>query len=157
MILWCKPLLYRDFFSFKYTIIARCSPKMNKNDHFYVNSNTFGITNFNLQTYCLPNNITPITMLQKLSKCEVKNWLCWNLIILLLLRFYVKSNFGEFKRSKNVILANFRGSEFWFWKLWATFKSQIYQKSKFRVSKIAKNDIFEPFEFTKIWFHVKSE
>ena len=27
------------------------------------------------------------TMLQKLSKCEIKAWLCWNLIILLPLRF----------------------------------------------------------------------
>ena len=52
-----------------------------------------------------------ITMLQKLSKCEVKAWLCWFLIILSPLRFYVKSNFGEFK---NVIFANFIGSEFWF-------------------------------------------
>ena len=35
------------------------------------------------------------TTLQKLSKCEVKAWLCWNLMILLppLLRFCVKSNF----------------------------------------------------------------
>ena len=33
-----------------------------------------------------------ITMLQKLSKCEVKAWLCCNLIFLPLLRFYVKSN-----------------------------------------------------------------
>ena len=54
------------------------------------------------------------TMLQKLSKCEVEAWLCWNLIILPPLRFYVKSNFGEFKQSKNVIFGNFRGSEFWF-------------------------------------------
>merc|ERR1712018_584859 len=34
-----------------------------------------------------------------------------SLIILLPLRFYVKSNFGEFIRSKNVVLGNFRGSE----------------------------------------------
>ena len=56
----------------------------------------------------------PYTMLQKLSKCEVKAWLCWNLIILLPPRFYAKSNFGEFKQSKNVIFGYFRGSEFWF-------------------------------------------
>ena len=31
-------------------------------------------------------------MLQKLSKCEVKAWLCWHLIILPPLWFYVKSN-----------------------------------------------------------------
>ena len=39
---------------------------------------------------------SPFTLLQKLSKCEVKAWLCCNLIILPVLRFYVKSNFGEF-------------------------------------------------------------
>ena len=54
------------------------------------------------------------TMLKKLSKCEVKAWLCCNLIILQSLWFYVKSNVDEFKRSKNVIFGNFRGSEFWF-------------------------------------------
>ena len=58
------------------------------------------------------------TILQKLSKCEVKAWLCWNLIILLPLRFYVETNFGKFKRSKNVIffaileLLNFDISKF---------------------------------------------
>ena len=40
------------------------------------------------------------TMLQKLSKCEVKAWLCPNLIILPPIQNNVKSNFGEFKRSK---------------------------------------------------------
>ena len=53
------------------------------------------------------------TLLQKLSKCEVEAWLCWNLIILLPLRFLVKSNFGKFIQSKNVIFGNFRGSELW--------------------------------------------
>ena len=45
------------------------------------------------------------TMLQKLSKCEVKAWLCLNLIILPPLWIYMKSNFGEFKRSKMSFLA----------------------------------------------------
>ena len=49
-----------------------------------------------------------LTMLQKPSKCEVKAWLYWNLIILQPLRFYVKSNFGEFKQFQNVIFGNFR-------------------------------------------------
>ena len=40
------------------------------------------------------------TMLQKLSKCEVKAARCGNFTICLPLRFYVKSNFGEFKQSK---------------------------------------------------------
>ena len=54
-----------------------------------------------------------LTMLQKLSKCEVKAWLCWNLIILPTLRFCVKSHFGEFIRSKNVVFCNFRGAVLW--------------------------------------------
>ena len=58
-------------------------------------------------------NINSHTMLQKLSKCEVKAWLCWNSIILLLLRFCVKSHFGEFKLSKNVIYGNFGDAELW--------------------------------------------
>ena len=37
-----------------------------------------------------------------------KMWKCWNLIILLPLRFFVKSNFSKFKRSKNVLFGNFR-------------------------------------------------
>ena len=52
------------------------------------------------------------TMLRKLSKCEVKEAWCGNFTICLPLRFYVKSNFGEFKQSKNVIFATFKGSEF---------------------------------------------
>ena len=91
------------------------------------------------------------TMFQKFSKCEVNAWLSWSLIILPPLWFYVKSNFGEFKRSKNETL-NFEplvnlGLE----------SSRAWLKSKLRTSKIVKNDIFGPFEFTKIWFHVKSE
>ena len=54
------------------------------------------------------------TMLQKLSKCEVEAWLCWSFTILPPHRFYVKSNLGDFKRSKNGIFGNFRGSQFWF-------------------------------------------
>ena len=57
---------------------------------------------------------TYYTMLQKLSKCEVKGWLCWNLIILPPLWFWVKSSCGEFKHSKNAIFGNFRPSEFWY-------------------------------------------
>ena len=53
------------------------------------------------------------TMLQKLSKCEFKAGLCWNLIMLPPLKFYVKSNLGESKRSKNVIFGNFSDSELW--------------------------------------------
>ena len=52
------------------------------------------------------------TMLQKLSKCEVKASLCYNDNFTVLLKFYVKSNFQDFKQSKNVIFGNFGGSEF---------------------------------------------
>ena len=68
----------------------------------------FSVTNFQALFYT-----KPFTMLQKLSKCEVKAWLCWYLIISPPLRIHVKSNIGEFKRSKNVIFGNFRDSELW--------------------------------------------
>ena len=42
---------------------------------------------------------TLCTMLQKISKCEVKVWLCWNLMILPPLQFCVKLNFGKFIKS----------------------------------------------------------
>ena len=45
------------------------------------------------------------------SMCEIEAWLCWNLMILLLLRFCVKSDFGEFKRSINVIYGIFRDAK----------------------------------------------
>ena len=63
------------------------------------------------------------TMLQKLSKCEVKAWLCRSLIILLPLQFHVKSNLGEFKQFKKVIFGNFRGSEFWFLVIFFNFET----------------------------------
>ena len=88
------------------------------------------------------------TMLQKLSKCEVKAWLCWNLIILPPLRIYVKSNFGKFKRSKNVIFGSFRDSEIWILLNLGLESCSNLLNSKFRTSKIAKNDIFGSFEFT---------
>ena len=75
-------------------------------------------------------NLQHCTMLQKLSKCEVKAWICWNLIILPPLQFYVKSNFGKFKRSKNVIFGNFRGSEFWFLVNLSIFQVQNLPKFK---------------------------
>ena len=52
--------------------------------------------------------ISSFTMLQKLSRWEVMAWLCWNLIILPPVQLYVKSIFGEFRRSKNVIFGIFR-------------------------------------------------
>ena len=68
------------------------------------------------------NWIFRCTMLQKLSKCEVKAWLCWNLIILPQIWFYVKSNYGGFNRSKSVIFANFKDSELWIFGKFRTWK-----------------------------------
>ena len=97
------------------------------------------------------------TMLQKFWKCEVKAWLSWNLIILPLLQFYMKSNFGVFKQSKNVILTIFRGSEFRFLVNLSNF--QVQKLPKFKVLSLSNCQKwhFGPFEFTKIWFHVKLE
>ena len=96
-------------------------------------------------------------MLQKLSISEVKAWLCWNLIILLPLQFYVKSNFGEFKHSKNVNFVNSKDSELWILVNIGHESCSNFLKSKFRTSKMVKNDIFWLFDFAKTWFHVKSE
>ena len=97
------------------------------------------------------------TMLQKFSKCEVKAWLWWNLIILPPLWFYMKSHFGWYKQPKNVIFGKFRDSELWILVNLGLESCSNLLKSKFRFFKIVKINIFETFEFTKIWFHVKSE
>ena len=60
----------------------------------------------------LTNAAASITMLQKLSKSEVKAARCGHFENLLSLRFYVKSNLAVFKWSKNVICVSIRGSEF---------------------------------------------
>ena len=70
------------------------------------------------------------TMLQELSKCEVKARLCWNMIILPSLQFYVKSNFDEFKRFKNVIFDNFRNTELWIFGKFGTLKLLKFIKIK---------------------------
>ena len=97
------------------------------------------------------------TVLQKLAKCEVKPLLFWNVIILPPLRFYVKSNFGEFKQSKNDIFGNCRDSELWILVNLGLESCSNLLKSKFGTSKIAKINIFGLFEFPKLGFHVTSE
>ena len=97
------------------------------------------------------------TMLQNLSKCEVKAWLFWNLIILLPLRFYVKCNVGEIKQSKNIILAILEVINFDFSIFGQISCPKFTNNSKFRGSEIAKNVIFRPCEFTQIWFYLKSK
>ena len=102
-----------------------------------------------------------VTKLQKLSKCEVKAWLCRNLIIWLPFRFYVKSKLGEFKQSKNVIFGNFGHSDLWILINLGPESCANLLKTKFRPSEIAKNDIFGLFEICrnliscKIWVAVK--
>ena len=46
-----------------------------------------------------------------------------------------KSNFGEFKRSKNVIFGNFRDTELWFFVNFGLESCWNWVKSKFRTSK----------------------
>ena len=75
------------------------------------------------------------TMLQKHSKWEVKAWLCWNLTILLPLRFYMKSNFGEFKLSRNVTFGNFR-----LWRFCILIFSQFEQLSTSKFTKIQSSE-----------------
>ena len=70
------------------------------------------------------------------------------LIILPSLGFYVKSNFGELKRSKNVIFVHFRGSQFWFYQIWATFNTKIYQK--FKVQSLWN---CQKWHFWTVWIH----
>ena len=65
--------------------------------------------------YFLNNHFRLYTMLHKLSKFEIRAWLCWNLIILLPLRFCLKSNFGKYKKSKNVIFSNLETLNFEIW------------------------------------------
>ena len=74
-------------------------------------------------------SFTQCTMLQKLSKCEVKAWHCCNLIILPPLRFYVKSYFGEFKRSKKSFLA-ILDSELWIFGKFGAWKLLKFTKNK---------------------------
>ena len=77
----------------------------------------------------------PFTMLQNLSKCEVKAWLCWNLL------FYCHSDFMW-----NQILVNSDGQKLSFLAILEVLNfdfepflnSQIYQNSKLRVSEIVK-------------------
>ena len=83
-----------------------------------------------------------ITMLQKLSKCVVKAWLCWNLIILPPIWFYAKSDFGELKQSKNVFFGNFRDSDLWI----------LVNLGLEKVLKFTKNQNSEPLKLSKVTF-----
>ena len=69
----------------------------------------------------------------------------------------MKSNFGDFKWSQNVIFGDFRDCELSIMVKFGLEGGSNLLKLKFRTSKIAKNDILGPFECTKISFHVKSE
>ena len=86
-------------------------------------------------------------MLQKLSKCEDKVAGCGNTTICLPHRFYVKSNFAKFKKSKMSFLALLEVLNFNFSKFEPFLKSQIYQNSRLSVSKIVKMAIFGTIQF----------
>ena len=103
-----------------------------------------GNLNFFLALLFTPEHYAP-----EISVYEVKAWLCWNLIIVPSLQFYVKYSFGEFKRSKNVIFGNFGDSELLILVNLGLESCSNLLKSKFRTFKIAKKDIFGPFEFAK--------
>ena len=92
------------------------------------------------------------TMLQKLSKCEVEDWLCRNLTILLPLRFYVKSNFGLFKQFKNVIFSNFRGFEFWFSKFEQLSSPEFTKIQSSHSLKLPKNSFLDRLSSSKLDF-----
>ena len=89
------------------------------------------------------------TMLQKLSKCKVKAWLCCNLIFLQPLTFYVKSNFGKFKQSKNIIFAIIDILNFEIWDLKAT---QNYLNQNSEPLKLAKITFLDRLNLPKFDF-----
>ena len=108
-------------------------------------------------TIVFRNQFHQFTMLQKLLKCEVKAWLCQNLIIFPALQFYVKYSLGEFHQSKNVTFGNLGDSELWILVNLGLESCSNLLKSKFRTSKIVKIKIFGLFEFPKMWFRIKTE
>ena len=70
---------------------------------------------YGLIHWCLPKMVNVwVTMFIGNALCSRK-FQNVNLIMLPLLRFYVKSNFSEFKWSKNVVFGNFRDSKLWIW------------------------------------------
>ena len=95
-------------------------------------------------------------MLQKLSKCEVKAWFYWDLIILPPLQFLCGIKFWWIQTVQTCHFC-FRDSEIWILVNFGLVSCSNWLKSRFRAFKIAKNDIFGQFEIAKIWFHVKSE
>ena len=120
--LWIN--IWLDWFSTNYkikhtnmSIIHQQRHRHSKNDNLvsgqFVTEKKFATVNLSPATVCPQKQFPQTTKLQKVSKCEVKAWLCLTLIILLPLLFCLKSHFGLFKRSKNVIYTNFRDAEFW--------------------------------------------
>ena len=85
------------------------------------------------------------TMLQKLSKCEIKAWLCSNLIILPSLRFYMKY-LGRFELSKIVTFGNFRDSELWIFGEFGTWK--LLKLTNIKIQKLWNCQLWH---FWNIW------
>ena len=94
-------------------------------------------------------------MLQKLSKCEGKAWLCRNLIIFC--HSDLTWNQANSNGQKISFVAIFEILNFDLRKFEQLSIPKFTKNSKFRASEIAKNDTFGPIESTKIWYHEKSE
>ena len=78
-------------------------------------------------------------------------------MILLPLLFYVKSNLGEFKWSKNISFGILKTQNFEFLVNLGLESCLNLLKSISTTSKIAKNDIFGLFDVAKIGFYVRFE
>ena len=97
-------------------------------------------------------NFPHCTLLQKLSKCEVKAALFRHFTISLPLRFWVKQNFVVIK---NAIFTNLQALHFDFRKFDQFLESQIFPKFKFQWPKNGKKRQFLRFIFCQNWFHTK--
>ena len=73
----------------------------------------FHIPSINVPMVGLVESQNNSTMLQKLSKCEVKAWLCWNLKILPPFRFCWNHILANSNGTKMSFIYNARDTELW--------------------------------------------
>ena len=86
-------------------------------------------------------------MLQKLSKSEVKAWLCWNLIFFTVTPILHEIKFLRIQMvKKRFFLAILEVLNFDFSQFEQLSSPKFAKNSKFKVAKIAKNDTFGPIE-----------
>ena len=93
-----------------------------------------------------------ITVLQKLSKCEVKAAQCGNVTICMPLRFDVKSNFYAFKLSKMSFLALLEVVNFDFSNFEQFFNSKFTQFQNSESLKLVKMTFLDCFNSPKLDF-----